>query len=141
MATEKKDVMAAEDGSMAPGHDDLTEKDETLGTIDISPSTIATIATRSVHQCYGVVGMSSKNLVDGIAQVLTRDAHRGIDVRFEEDAVIIDVYVIVEYGTRILTVAQSIQNTVKFHVEKALGMPVKAVNVFVQGLRVSNNDA
>jgi uncharacterized alkaline shock family protein YloU len=84
--------------------------------------------------------MSSKNLVDGIAQVLTRDAHRGIDVTFEDDAVIIDVYVIVAYGTRILTVAQSIQNTVKFHVEKALGMPVKAVNVYVQGLRVSNND-
>jgi uncharacterized alkaline shock family protein YloU len=33
----------------------------------------------------------------------------------------IDVYVIVEYGVRIRTVAESIQNTVKFHVEKALG--------------------
>ena len=114
--------------------------EDSLGQIDISPSTIATIATRSVHQCYGVVGMSSKNLVDGIAHLLTRDAHRGIDVRFEDDAIVIDVYVIVAYGTRILTVAQSIQNTVKFHVEKALDMPVRAVNVFVQGLRVGNGD-
>ncbi|MFW6096566.1 MAG: Asp23/Gls24 family envelope stress response protein [Chloroflexota bacterium] len=116
----------------------MATNDDSLGQIDISPSTIATIATRSVHQCYGVVGMSSKNLVEGIAQLLTRDAHRGIDVTFEDGAIVIDVYVIVEYGTRILTVAKSIQNTVKFHVEKALGMPVKAVNVYVQGLRVSN---
>lgn len=119
----------------------MANHDDSLGRIDISPSTIATIATRSVHQCYGVVGMASKNLVDGIAHLLTRDAHRGIDVSFEEDAIVIDVYVIVAYGTRILTVAQSIQNTVKFHVEKALGMPVRAVNVYVQGLRVNNGDS
>lgn len=119
----------------------MATSDESLGQIDISPSTVATIATRSVHQCYGVVGMASKNLVEGIAHLLTRDARRGIEVSFEDDAIIIDVYVIVEYGTRIRTVAQSIQNTVKFHVEKALGMPVKAVNVYIQGLRVSNGDS
>ena len=119
----------------------MATSDESLGQIDISPSTVATIATRSVHQCYGVVGMASKNLVEGIAHLLTRDARRGIEVSFEDGAIIIDVYVIVEYGTRIRTVAQSIQNTVKFHVEKALGMPVKAVNVYIQGLRVSNGDS
>ncbi len=119
----------------------MATSDESLGQIDISPSTVATIATRSVHQCYGVVGMASKNLVEGIAHLLTRDARRGIEVSFEDDGIIIDVYVIVEYGTRIRTVAQSIQNTVKFHVEKALGMPVKAVNVYIQGLRVSNGDS
>ena len=119
----------------------MATSDESLGQIDISPSTVATSATRSVHQCYGVVGMASKNLVEGIAHLLTRDARRGIEVSFEDDAIIIDVYVIVEYGTRIRTVAQSIQNTVKFHVEKALGMPVKAVNVYIQGLRVSNGDS
>lgn len=119
----------------------MATNDDSLGQIDISPSTIATIATRSVHQCYGVVGMSSKNLVNGIAHLLTRDAHRGIEVSFEDEAIVIDVYVIVAYGTRILTVAHSIQNTVKFHVEKALGRPVRAVNVYVQGLRVSNGDS
>lgn len=118
----------------------MTVDDESLGQIDISPATVATIATRSVHQCYGVVGMANKNLVDGIAHVLARDARRGIDVTFRDDGIEIDVYVIVEYGTRIRIVAQSIQNTVKFHVEKALGTPVTAVNVYVQGLRISDGN-
>ena len=48
----------------------------------------------------------------------------------------IDVYVIVEYGVRIRTVAESVQHTVQFHVEKALGLPVRAVNVYIQGLRL-----
>jgi uncharacterized alkaline shock family protein YloU len=52
----------------------------------------------------------------------------------------IDVYIIIEYGTRITSVAESVANTVKFHVEKALGMPVHEINVHVAGLRVSNND-
>ena len=84
--------------------------------------------------------MASKNIVDGIARLLIRDGRRGIDVRMEDDEIIIDVYVIVEYGVRIRTVAESIQNTVKYHVENVLGMPVGEVNIFVQGLRLSNRD-
>jgi uncharacterized alkaline shock family protein YloU len=46
----------------------------------------------------------------------------------------------VEYGVRIRAVAESIQHTVKFHVEKALGMTVSEVNVFVQGLRMGKEN-
>jgi len=118
----------------------MPTRDESLGQIDISPTAISTIANQAINQCYGVVGMASKNIVDGIARLLIRDGRRGIDVRMEDDEIIIDVYVIVEYGVRIRTVAESIQNTVKYHVENVLGMPVGEVNIFVQGLRLSNRD-
>jgi uncharacterized alkaline shock family protein YloU len=113
--------------------------EDSLGKIDISTATIATIANQAVNQCYGVVGMSSKSLVNGIAQLLSRDNRRGVDVIVGGDKIVIDVYVIVEYGIPIRVVAESIQHTVKFHVEKALGLPVEAINVYVQGLRLSNN--
>lgn len=113
-------------------------KEDARGRIDISAASIATIASQSVNQCYGVVGMASKNLVNGIAQLLTRDNRRGVDVKVDGDRIVIDVYVIIEYGMRIRVVAESIQHTVKFHVEKALGLPVEAVNVYVQGLRISD---
>lgn len=115
-------------------------KEDSRGRIDISSATIATIAAQSVNQCYGVVGMASKNLVNGIAQLLSRDNRRGVEVKMAGDKVIIDVYVVMEYGVRIRTVAESIQQTVKFHVEKSLGLPVHAVNVYVQGLRLSNRE-
>ena len=116
----------------------MTAKVDSFGKIDISPTAVTSIASQAVNQCYGVVGMANKNLADGLANLLSRDNKRGLDVHFEEDGIVIDVYVIMEYGTRIRVVAESIQNTVKFHVEKSLGMPVKAVNVYVQGLRLSN---
>ncbi len=116
----------------------MPEKEEQLGKIDISPTAVSTIASRAINQCYGVVGMANKNLVNGIANVLSRDSKRGIDVTIDKDnRIIIDVYVIVEYGVRIRAVAESIQHTVKFHVEKSLGLPVEEVNVFVQGLRMN----
>jgi len=37
-------------------------------------------------------------------------------------------------------VAESVGNTVRFHVEKALGLSVKSVNVHVAGLRISDTD-
>jgi uncharacterized alkaline shock family protein YloU len=118
----------------------MPTKDESLGQIDISSAAIATIANQAINQCYGVVGMSSKNIVDGIARLLTRDGRRGIEVRMVDNEIAIDVYVIVEHGMRIRTVAESIQNTTKYHVEKVLGLPVREVNVFIQGLRLSNTE-
>jgi uncharacterized alkaline shock family protein YloU len=47
---------------------------------------------------------------------------------------------VIEYGTRIKTVASSVANTVRFQVEKSLGMPVSQVNVHVSGLRISDLD-
>ena len=114
----------------------MPKKRESIGTIDISPKTIRTIASQAVNQCYGVVGMAGKNVIDDITRLMVRGHHRGIEVSIEDEAIVIDVYVIVEYGVRIRTVAESIQHTVKFHVEKALGLPVEAVNVYVQGLRM-----
>jgi uncharacterized alkaline shock family protein YloU len=116
----------------------MSRTDGSYGRIDISKTAVATIANRAVKQCYGVVGMANKNLVRGISTLLSRDSRRGIEVAIEDEEIVVDVYVIVEYGTRIRTVAESIQNTVKYHVEKAMGIPVRAVNVYVHGLRLSD---
>jgi uncharacterized alkaline shock family protein YloU len=109
-----------------------------MGSIEISPSAIAALASMTVLECYGVVGMASRSLSDGIAELLHRDSRRGVEVRLEGERIIIDLYVIIEYGTRISEVAHNIMESVKFQVEKALGVPVAEVNVHVQGLRVSD---
>ena len=111
------------------------------GSTHISPRAIATIAYNATMESYGVVGLASKNLFDGIANVIVKDPTHGIDVRFADDRLDIDLYIIVEYGTRIKEVASSVAQTVQYHVEKAVGMPVTTVNVHVQGLRIEEVDA
>ena len=118
----------------------MTGETTTLGRISISPRAIASIASHAAVQSYGIVGMTPKNLVDGIANAVVRDPSHGVDVHPAEDQLLIDLYVVVEYGTRISSVAQSVKNAVRYQVERALGMPVAAVNVHGQDLRVSNLD-
>jgi uncharacterized alkaline shock family protein YloU len=107
-----------------------------LGKIEISPAAVASLANHAVLKSYGVVGMSSRNL----SQLLSCDSKRGVRVRVEDGEVTIDLYVIIEYGTRISEVAHNIMENVNFAVEKALGVPVAQVNIHVQGLRVSELD-
>lgn len=115
-------------------------QDEYRGKIDVSPTAIASVVSDAVLSCYGVVGTSSKDLATGIATAFSTERKRGVDVRVQDGRIVIDVYVIIEYGTRIAAVARSVMNVVKFSVERALGVPVAEVNVHVDGLRVSNVD-
>lgn len=118
----------------------MTSENAPNGRITVAPRAIATIASRAALGTYGVVGMSSRSFADGIARMLVRDPHRGIDVHTSADTIQIDAYVIVEYGTRVSAVASSVANSIRYQVEHMLGMPVAAVNVHVQDLRVSNVD-
>jgi uncharacterized alkaline shock family protein YloU len=112
----------------------------TLGGIHISPNAVATIAYHATLESYGVVGLAPKNLTDGIVSRITNEPLRGVSVRYAGEDIDIDIHIIIEYGTRITSVAQSVANTVRFHVEKALGLRVNSVNVHVAGLRVSDTD-
>ena len=118
----------------------MGEEKTSLGGIHISPKAVATIAYQAILESYGVVGLAPKNLADGIVSTITREPSRGVSVKYTGDHIDIDIHIIVEYGTRINSVAASVANTVRFHVEKALGLKVNSVNVHVAGLRVSNTD-
>jgi uncharacterized alkaline shock family protein YloU len=118
----------------------MGEDTTTLGGIHISPNAVATIAYHATLESYVVVGLAPKNLTDGIVSTITREPLRGVSVRYTGEDIDIDIHVIVEYGTRINSVAESVGNTVRFHVEKALGLRVRSVNVHVAGLRISDTD-
>ena len=111
-----------------------------LGKIEVTPTAIASLASQAVLECYGVVGMATKGLASGIVEILQPASHRrGVDVQIEGSSVVIDLYVVMEYGTRITTVARNIQSAVRYTLEKALGMPVSAVNIHIQDLRISGD--
>lgn len=117
----------------------MAGEETTLGKIEISPAAVAALASHAVLTCYGVVGMSSPGLRHGLAEILGRENYRrGVEAHLVGDEIVIDLYVVLEYGTRISEVAHNIMRNVKYAVEKALGIPVARVNVHVRGLRVSN---
>ncbi|KMY49406.1 Asp23/Gls24 family envelope stress response protein [Peribacillus loiseleuriae] len=111
-----------------------------FGQIDISNDVIATVAGGAAVDCYGIVGMASKKqLKDGITEILRRENFtKGVIVRQESDEVHIDMFIIVSYGTKISEVAHNVQSKVKYTLDKTVGLAADSVNIFVQGVRVTN---
>jgi uncharacterized alkaline shock family protein YloU len=120
---------------------DNAAQETRLGRVDVTPVAIASIAGQAVLNSYGVVGFATPSGRGGLVDSLYRDhSKRAVEISIVGDEIIIDVYVIIEYGTRIAAVAYNIMRAVKFSVEKALGVPVSEVNVHVQGVRVSSSE-
>ncbi len=112
------------------------------GSIDISNDVIATLVGGAAVECYGIVGMASKHQVrDGIAEILGRDNYaKGVIVSQNEGVLDVDMYIIVSYGTKISEIANNVQSAVKYTLEQSLNLKVNAVNIYIQGVRVINDD-
>lgn len=110
------------------------------GSIRISLHAICALASQAAMNSYGVVGMAARGWFESWMHPTAKDPRQGVDVHVHEDKISLDVFVILEYGTRISTVADSVAHAVRYNVEKVFRLPVDAVNVHVQGLRVSNPD-
>ncbi len=107
------------------------------GTITMSSDLIANIAGEAAVECYGLVGMAAKSASSGIVALLKRDQiGRGVDVHFENDALVIDLFVVIQFGTKISVVAENIIKTVKYSVENQTGIPVAKVHLNIESVRV-----
>ena len=132
----KKDTSLESRGA-STGQTPPAPEAEKLGKVEVSPEAIASIASEAVlEKSYGVVGLAARRLRNGRADMLRPEHYReGIQIRFEGDEIILDLYVIIEYGLKVSEVAHNIMSNVKFEVERHLGRSVAEVNVNVQGLR------
>lgn len=113
-------------------------KKTSLGQIKISDNAIAVLAGGAVIECYGVVGMTSQQVLkDGIFELLKKDNYsKGVVVRNKTNGLEVDLYIIVSYGVKVSEVVNEVQKRVKYTLEKALNMDVLSVNVYVQGIKV-----
>lgn len=110
-----------------------------LGQITISDDVIAAISGMAAHESYGLVGMASRTLTDGIADLLgIENISKGVEVKIDGEQVKINLFVVVEYGTRVTEVAKNVIDKVKYVVEAMTGLSVSEVKITVQGVRVGN---
>ena len=112
-----------------------TENAEKTDTIQASDEVVAVIAGMTVAEVSGVAEMAG-GFAGGISEVFSgkKNMAKGIKVEINEKSVVIDVNIIVEYGSRIPDVAFEIQKRIKASVENMTGLNVEQVNVHVQGV-------
>ena len=113
-----------------------------FGNILIDNEVIARVAGLAAIECYGVVGMASINVKDGIVQLLLGDSlTKGIRVEVDpEGGVTLEFHIIVEYGTKISAIVDNLISTVRYRVSDMLGIEVSHVDIFVEGVRVDGSE-
>ena len=105
------------------------QMDTELGKIIVDEDVLAKYAGSAAVECFGVVGMASVNMKDGIVKLLKKDSlTKGINVEIDdENEVILDFHVIVAYGVSIFTVSDNLVSSVQYEVEKFTGLKVKKI--------------
>lgn len=109
-----------------------------IGEIKIENEVIARYAGSAAVECFGVVGMAVVNVKDGLVKLLKKDnITRGVSVSVKDDALTINLHIIVAYGVSISAVADNLISNVRYKVEEFTNMKVNKINVIVEGVRIT----
>lgn len=112
----------------------------TYGQIKISDEVVAIIAGLAATEVTGVAGMSG-GLAGGIAEMLGRkNLSKGVKVEVGDREAAVDLFIVVEYGTKIPDIAWQIQENVKKAIEAMTGLQVIEINVHVQGVNIEKEN-
>lgn len=110
---------------------------EIAGDIQIHDDVLADIAGFAALEQYGIVGMASPSLRNGVAQLLSRDKlRRGVVIDHTDDGLRVDLFVVVEYGTNLTEVARILADKVRYALECNANVKTAAVEVHVQDVKV-----
>ena len=122
------------ENAMAEGKEYISCPDE-LGTIHISEDVLAVTAAAAALEVEGIGGLAG-NLGSDLAELLAgrKNLGRGVRVTVAEDAVTVDISLLVKYGSSVQESAKAVQAAVSDAIANASGFTVMAVNVHVAGV-------
>jgi uncharacterized alkaline shock family protein YloU len=109
------------------------------GALHIAPEVFTAIGGYSATNCFGVKGMASRRVQDGLVQLLRREnLAKGVRVSYpaEGNTVDITLHIVVEHGINIPEICRSIMGEVRYNVEKVTGAAVSAVNICIDSVIV-----
>jgi len=107
------------------------------GTVSVANDVLADLAGYASLESYGIVGMASPSLREGVAQLLpAAKLRKGVKVHTTDAGVRVDLYVVIEFGTNLTEVSHNLANRVKYVLTTTADVNVESVEVHVQGVKV-----
>lgn len=110
------------------------------GTVKIANEVVSIISGLAATEVEGVTGMSGGITGDITEMLGMKSLSKGVKVEVGEKETAIDIFIIVDYGTKISEVATNVQDNVKSKVETMTGLNVVEINVNVQGVNIPKEE-
>lgn len=109
----------------------MSENKGDHGQIEIADEVIGLIAVTAALEVEGVQGNVSKSFVELFGK---KGQTKCVKIVKDENEIILDMDIIVNFGTKVQVVAQEVQKKIKSTVEMMTGLQVPVVNVSVCGI-------
>ena len=108
------------------------------GSVNVSTSVYIDIAGTAAINCLSVKGMVARSVTDGLYHLLRKESQgKGGKIQFhEDDAITIDLHVMVGDGVNLNAVGNAIIDEVRYMVESCTGTKVRDVNVYIDSMMI-----
>lgn len=117
----------------------MSEERESIGRIEVAPEVLVTIARLAVQSIEGVLALASPPS-DILRQFQRGLRQEGVVLDLSENKVRFNIYVIMDPHVNLLEVSRSIQATVTEAIDTMIGIPLDAVNVFVEDVHYAKDE-
>ncbi len=104
------------------------------GAISITDDVFTLLAGDAATSCFGVKGMAGRSKDGGPLQLLRRESmSKGVVVHYNDggSSISLELHIGVDQGVNMAAVSRSIINEVSYKLKKSTGVPVKAVDVYI----------
>jgi len=101
------------------------------GSLVINETVIAAIAGNAANKCAGIASSTT-----GANFWSRENLTKGIKIAGDNEKVIIDVSIVIDYGVKIGQVSENIMSAVAKQVKEFTGLEVEKVNILVEGIKV-----
>lgn len=105
-----------------------------LGTVTIAPDVLSTIVSLTAQDVPGVARLGAVPGQQRVGTLLGAGAANasGVAVRVVSDEVVADCYVVALPDINLIELGERVQQAVGEALSQMIGMPVRAINVYVQ---------
>ena len=107
-----------------------------LGHISLTNDYFSGLVSQAAKHCYGIAAMGENPTASTVRQTLRNGSlpEKGVSVSQQDGRLIIALHIKVRYGLNIASITQSITHRVQDEVERATGLKVARIDVYVDDI-------
>ncbi|MFC4558772.1 Asp23/Gls24 family envelope stress response protein [Virgibacillus kekensis] len=111
-------------------------EDTSLGKVEIAPEVIEVITGIAASEVEGLSSMRG-NFATGVVERFGKKSHgKGVKVELTETGILIDLYVVLNFGTSIPKVAQQLQDNIRQTLKNMTALEIDEINIHVVGIQM-----
>lgn len=114
--------------------------DTSLGRVEIAPEVIEVIAGIAATEVDGLFAMRG-NFATGVVERFGKTSHsKGVKVELTETGVLIDLFVVLNFGVSIPKIALELQTNIRQTLKNMTALEIDEINIHVVGIQMDGKD-